>query len=112
MILLLIFGMLAGFFKAVRDTIAHHWERSIFNEIKNVRLREWLRSDWKDKPDHFIAPLWDGWHFSDFCSYVSFCGLAYYASCYGNWFRASFIFLALMLITFTIFYHKIFVREI
>lgn len=112
MLLFILGGILAGFFKAVRDTIAHHWERSVFNEIKNIRFREWLQSDWRNKPNHFIAPLWDGWHFSDFCSYASFCELAFYASLNQDYFRSTFVFLTVMLGSFYVFYHKIFVREI
>jgi len=109
--ILILAGILAGFFKAVRDTIDHHWERCLFREITNTKVRNWFKSDWRDKPSHIIAPLWDGWHCSDFFSYVSFTGLAYYASEYQDYFRSTFVFLAIMLFVFRVFYHKILIRR-
>lgn len=62
---------LAGFAKAIRDTIAHHWERSVFNFISNEFLREWMRSDWRNRPHHCIWFIWDGWHFAESILYAS-----------------------------------------
>lgn len=63
-------GVLHGFGKALRDTVAHHFLRSIFATATG-RTWVWMRSHWRDKPAHWIAPLWDAWHFGDFLTSLS-----------------------------------------
>jgi hypothetical protein len=66
MIIMAILGALYGFFKAMRDTLAHHFYTSIFARCKKPKWYKWFQSDWRDRPKHCFSPLWDGWHFSDF----------------------------------------------
>lgn len=65
LILSTFFAILAGTAKAIRDTIDFHFERSIFNQIKNEKIRLWFESDWRRRPDHIFFFLWDGWHCSE-----------------------------------------------
>lgn len=75
-------GAMHGTSKAFRDTIDHHWGRSIFALVKTQWLYVWLRSDWTEKPEHGwrskIPPLWDGWHFGDFLTGLSPISAAFY----------------------------------
>ena len=103
----LILAFIAGVCgKAFRDTIAHHYDRSIFKSLDC----KWIESDWRNKPQYpnwryFIPPLWDGWHFGDFVSVV---GLA--ISIYLN--PALIIYSLIMFYTsFTLFYHYIFIKK-
>jgi hypothetical protein len=64
-IYVIILGLIAGIAKAGRDTIAHHWDSSIFNEIRHAGWRKWFMSWYLNKPDHPIWFLWDGWHCFD-----------------------------------------------
>jgi hypothetical protein len=67
---MIVLGALGGIGKAIRDTIAFNWTQSIFNRIKNDRLRRWFQST-GERPNHLIWFLWDGWHFGDTLSYAS-----------------------------------------
>jgi hypothetical protein len=62
LVMVVLFGFLAGVGKAGRDTIAHHWERSVFFRIKSVFWFRWFSSDWRLRPSHPFWFLWDGWH--------------------------------------------------
>jgi len=70
--ILFFIGLLAGAMKALRDTIAHHWDRSIFSKIKNDKIRKWFESKYENRPKlpEILSFLWDGWHFGDFFSYA------------------------------------------
>ena len=50
---IIVLGILGGIGKAIRDTIAFNWDKSIFNKIKNDRLRRWFQST-GDRPHHII----------------------------------------------------------
>jgi len=64
-VVVVMLAIVTGISKACRDTIDFHWDYSVFILIKNKKLREWLRSDWTNKPDHLFWFMWDGWHFFD-----------------------------------------------
>lgn len=96
-------AILSGLGKAVRDTIAHHWERCIFTKIGNEFWFKWFRSDWRDKPSHPIWFLWDAWHWFDTLSYATLFVLIYLCS---EYWEISVIISAKWL-SFSIFYHKI-----
>ena len=102
-IILIMAGVITGTGKAVRDTIDHHWGRSVFMLIENDRVRQWFRSDWTQRPNHPLWFLWDGWHFSDTLSYASLLFLFVFAE--------SIIHVALVAIvimaTFKILYHGV-----
>jgi len=106
MIFILIF--LAGVFNAVQDTIAHHFESSIFNRIKSERWKRWFKSDWQDKPSHPFWFLWDAWHF--FKTLERICYLIIIFLITGNWFVAlgCLVFLGF---GFNLFYHHFLIRK-
>ena len=70
-IIVLLSGALAGFGKALRDTVAHHFPVSVFAKITNPTTYRWFQSDWQNKPAHWFSPTWDAWHFGDFLTWAS-----------------------------------------
>jgi hypothetical protein len=65
LVYIILLGFAAGTSKAVRDTVAHHWSRSIFSRIRSRRWNIWFASKWELRPDHPVWFLWDAWHFFD-----------------------------------------------
>jgi len=77
-ILCLIFLFIAGMFNGLMDTIEHHYNKSIFINIKNKKIKMWFSINWLNKFNNkdpkqglktlfwkvpIPAPLTDGWHF-------------------------------------------------
>jgi hypothetical protein len=109
----ILFGFLAGFFKAIRDTVKDHWPRAIFNQLPEPWCA-WFRSDWQDK--RLPYPLTDAWHLADFLSYICtgvFLRHWHLLTSIDYFVQIAIIFLLFfvtMTITFQLFYHKILVR--
>ena len=61
MIISFLLWILAAVANSVQDTLAHHFDRSVFALIHNEALREWFRSDWIQKYKYFLG-IYDGWH--------------------------------------------------
>ena len=96
-------AILSGLSKAIRDTVAHHWNICVFSRIKYNFWFKWFRSDWRDKPSHPIWFLWDAWHCFDTLSYAALFVLIYLCSEYweiGAIMSAKWL-------GFNVFYHKI-----
>ena len=104
---IILFAFLAGICKAIRDTVAHHWEISIFAGIKSKVIRNWFQSDYKNKPRHVIWFLWDAWHFSDTLSYVAFIPIILLAD---QWHEIAIVLCAFYL-AFNLFYSEILISK-
>lgn len=104
---IILFAFLAGICKASRDTIAHHWKVSIFAKIKSNVIRNWLKSDWDKKPNHFIWFLWDGWHFFDTFSYLSFVPIIRTAK---EWYEIAIV-LCCFFLALNLFYSEILISK-
>jgi len=76
---IIVLGIVGGIGKAMRDTIVFNCDKSIFNKIKNDRLRCWFQST-GDRPNHIIWFLWDGWHFGDTLSYTAILAAMFFVS--------------------------------
>lgn len=100
-LVLFICALLSGLGKAVRDNVAFRFNRSIFNRIRHEPTRKWFESNWKNKPDHPVAPLWDAWHAGDFLSYAAWAIMLGYLT---NIIVAV-LALSAMLTLFTLLYH-------
>lgn len=107
-------AFLSGILKALRDTVAHHWDKSIFKLIEYEPLFQWFESDWQRKYEfpfwRLYAPFIDAWHFGDFFSYV-LIGLGYTFAAkkmYIEWYH-HLIFLLSWLLGFNLFYTYLFV---
>lgn len=59
-----------GFFKAVRDTISHHFDISIFAKLPEP-FKEFMRSQWDQSVVLLGFIKIDGWHLADQLSYLS-----------------------------------------
>ena len=75
LIWIMVLSMLAGIGKGTANTIAHHFYKSIFANIKSEFWLKWFQSSWLDRPNHPIWFLWDGWHFFDTLSYFVYLPL-------------------------------------
>ena len=70
----LIFIVLEGFFDSVKDTLAHHYDTSVFQDLDDTFWDpsvSWKRDDWL--PDWIPDALTDGWHIAklfDICSFL------------------------------------------
>lgn len=102
----IVLAALGGIGKAMRDTIAFNWATSIFNKIKNERLRRWFQSTGK-KPNHLIWFLWDGWHFGDTLSYVSLLTALFFIAI---WYQVP-VCAALFGGIFQLFFHVVFLSK-
>jgi hypothetical protein len=98
-----VFAILGGIGKAMRDTIAFKWDKSIFNKIKNDRLRRWFQST-GERPNHIIWFLWDGWHFGDTISYTAILAAMFFVSI---WYQVL-LCAVLFGVIFQLFFHVIF----
>jgi len=112
----IILAFLAGIAKAGRDTITHHWDRSIFFRIDSDFWRNWFLSFWQDKPSHPIWFLWDGWHFFDTLEKVCYLWIVLLTATKpiifpmaGIWYIA--IIAGMVMIGFNLFYHWIFLTR-
>ena len=112
----IILAFLAGIAKAGRDTITHHWDRSIFFRIDSDFWRNWFLSFWQDKPSHPIWFLWDGWHFFDTLEKVCYLSIVLLTATKpiifpmaGIWYIA--IIAGIVMIGFNLFYHWIFLTR-
>lgn len=101
-----ILAFICGFSKAIRDTISHHFDISIFSTFSKP-IREFMQSQW----DQAIVLLGfikiDGWHLADQLSYLS---LLLVPMVVGK--IESRVFMAMILIaiaSFLIFYKLIFI---
>ena len=103
MILFLIFGVIAGIIagvsKAVRDTLAHHFEESIFRNLNPLFWNPVLSggNKWKNGDESqgekflFSSTLWvavtEGWHVFEmlnvFCLYLSAGFMVFYMGLWG-----------------------------
>jgi len=105
-------GFLSGLGKATRDTITFHWGWSIFNRIKNEKIREWFESKYENRPKHPISPLWDGWHFGDFLAnagqFLMMGNIIYKVFNFASCLRIV-LFYFIFWIVFEILFHKVFV---
>ena len=107
---ILILGLLHGFGKALRDTIAHHFPGSIFSNATG-RWFTWFKSDWRDKPGHPFAPFWDGWHCGDFLTSLSpLLGMFLVGFYEMSWF-AMFFYVAGFGFTFNFLYKFLFIKK-
>ena len=59
---LIIFSIISmiAMLNAMMDTIKDHWDRSIFKDIKWKWLRDWLKSDWRERDKYFLGL--NAWH--------------------------------------------------
>lgn len=66
-------GVMAGFWKAVRDTVSFHLRTSFFSllETAHPAIYRWVRSYWTDRPGHPFFPIWDAWHFAETMAWLS-----------------------------------------
>ena len=64
--------ILAGFFKAVADTLADHFEVSVF---KKLNSKFWNKSVSSEHAKYlpFTKYKWDAWHLANSGEIVSFC---------------------------------------
>lgn len=110
-VITVIFAIVFGVAKAMRDTIDFHWERSVLRLIENKKLMQWLRSDWENKPKNVFWFLWDGWHFFDTLTYlVPAIYAALWVYCGNNWFQAL-IFVLWSIVTFNYFFHVVLLAD-
>lgn len=100
---IIVLAVVGGIDKAIRDTVAFKFDRSIFSKIKNDRLRRWFQST-GDHPNHLIWFLWDGWHFGDTLSYVSLLAAMFFVS---SWYQVA-LCAVLVGATFQLFFHVLF----
>jgi len=112
----IILAFLAGIAKAGRDTIAHHWDRSIFFRIDSDFWRNWFLSFWQDKPHHPIWFLWDGWHFFDTLEKVCYFAIILLTLTKPTMFPMAGIWsisliAGMVMVGFNLFYHWIFIRR-
>ena len=111
-----ILALFAGIAKAGRDTIAHHWDGSIFDRIRSNFWRNWFLSFWQDKPSHPIWFLWDGWHFFDTLEKVCYLSIVLLTATKpiifpmaGIWYIA--LIAGMVMVGFNLFYHWIFLTR-
>ena len=108
--MIFVLSILAGMFKAMRDTIAHHWYKAIFRFYSDF-WREWFKSDWKRKEGwpfiNLYIMFFDGWHFSDQMSYICMALCMFYFKDMVDFFICLFCFSA----SFNLFYHVLFVEK-
>jgi hypothetical protein len=82
-----IFFALAGFFNSIMDTLRMHWKTSIFSNIKNPKLMDWVNpklswdNKWKTKKaieerfkgsSTILVFVTDLWHFSQLMMFICF----------------------------------------
>jgi len=103
---IIVLGALGGIGKAMRDTISFNWNLSIFNKIKNDRLRRWFQSK-SARPNHLIWFLWDGWHFGDTLSYAALLAAMFFVS---TWLQVA-VCAALVGGIFQLFFHVVFLGK-
>lgn len=106
MLAVIILGFLGGIAKAMRDTIAHHFERSVFSGFSGFWFK-WFLSYPGNKPTHPIWFLWDGWHFADNFQILMFL-LAISSGL--NWLDAI-VFGICFGLAFRVFYHHLFLNK-
>lgn len=108
-------GFLHGMAKAMRDTIDHHWGRSVFNEVKKEWLYKWLQSDWTERPKTGwrakMPPLWDGWHFGDFLTALLPIAAAFYGLSAGLDAGLIVFYVFFTIISFNFFYKRWFLVD-
>ena len=65
----ILLGIVIGFLKALRDTIAHHWDNCIFRYLSPEWLCRFTKSAWDDvffRIDVLGIPIkFDAWHVLD-----------------------------------------------
>jgi hypothetical protein len=82
-----IFFALAGFFNSIMDTLRMHWKISIFSNIKNPKLMDWVNpklswdNKWKTKKaieerfkwsSTLLVFVTDLWHFAQLMMFICF----------------------------------------
>lgn len=103
---IIVLGAFGGIGKAMRDTIAFYWDRSIFSKIKSDRCRHWFESTGAH-PNHLVWFLWDGWHFGDTLSYAALLGAMFFVS---TWIQVV-VCGALLGGIFQLFFHVVFLSK-
>jgi len=99
---------LAGTCNAIQDTIAHHWDTSIFARIRSDFWRRWFQSDWRNRPGHPIWFLWDAWHC--FKMIEKLCYILIIQILIKDWFF-TLLCAGLLGLTFNAFYKYILIRK-
>ena len=111
MIDVIVIGIIAGMFKAMRDEIAHHWYKSTFRFIQDDFWREWFKSDWRRKDGKRFVNLYimffDGWHCGDFFQILFLMFAGFYIKDYVDFLRL----FASFYLSFNLFYHILFVEK-
>ena len=115
-IIIVICLFIGGVAKALRDTCTDHFDISIFSLIKDEFWYKWFKSHWKDKPGkdnwrYYFPFLWDGRHFGDALSYFPWAFLAVYSMLTQLRFLGLITYLVIFFVSFTLFYHRIFLIE-
>jgi hypothetical protein len=95
-ILMFLSMVLTGAGKAVRDTIAHHFAKSVLYQLskKYPKLLKWLKSDYRDWPLHFGFLRLDAWHVADMLHYSGIMFSIAAAAYLHTWTWGIFFFLA------------------
>jgi hypothetical protein len=118
--------VLAGILDAIMDVITTKWSSSIFNGIKNTKLRNWANpvyswpNKWKNGDysqgerffgsSTFLVWLTDLWHLSKTLMLFSIClGAVLFTIWINIWLDLALLYLAYTL-TFQLFYGKIFIK--
>ena len=101
---------LSGFFKAVSDTLAHHFSRSVFR-WKDPRF--WNPEvSWKEaKVLRFTKYKWDAWHISNSLMIICFIVAAVIHSPLFAWYIEIPIGGVIFNIFFNVFYNKILLKK-
>lgn len=122
-----LFIALAGFFNSIMDKIRFHWKKSIFSNIKNPRVLDWVspKLSWDNKwksvraekekfPGSSTVFVWltDLWHFAQFMMICCFILAAlFYVPVLGMWWDFIIMY-TIFGTTFELFYSKVWSKKV
>jgi hypothetical protein len=126
MITVIILFCIAGFLDAVMDVLKTRWSVSIFSNIKNKKILNWIdptswENKWKNNDENqgekFLGSstifvfLMDLWHFCKFLMLFLLCfGIVFYKQ-YLNPYLDIFILYSVFTLTFQLFYELILIKK-
>jgi hypothetical protein len=126
MIIVIILFCIAGFLNAIMDVLKTRWSVSIFSNIKNTKILNWINpTSWENKwknndekqGEKFLGSstvfvfLMDLWHFSKFLMLFLLCfGITLYKQ-YLNIYLDVFLLYLAFTVTFQLFYEFILIKK-